>query len=55
MFDLHIGNKNQSNQSLRPWLLLKYFAIPFIENPVSVAGRAYNPAQNPPAGNPRAP
>ncbi len=28
---LVIGNKNYSSWSLRPWLLLKYFAIPFKE------------------------
>ena len=28
---LVIGNKNYSSWSLRPWLLLKQFAIPFEE------------------------
>ncbi len=30
-FTLVIGNKNYSSWSLRPWLLLKYFEIPFNE------------------------
>jgi glutathione S-transferase len=30
-FTLVIGNKNYSSWSLRPWLLLKYFGIPFKE------------------------
>ena len=28
---LIIGNKNYSSWSLRPWILFKYFAIPFQE------------------------
>lgn len=55
MFDLYIGNKNYSSWSLRPWLLLKHFAIPFAEHMVSVAGRDYNPALKPLAGNARVP
>lgn len=31
MYDLHIGNKNYSSWSLRPWLLLKAHRIPFAE------------------------
>lgn len=55
MFDLYLGNKNYSSWSLRPWLLLKHFAIPFTEHMVSVAGRDYNPALKPLAGNARVP
>ena len=55
MFDLYIGNKNYSSWSLRPWLLLKHFGIPFTEHLVSVAGRDYNPALKPLAGNARVP
>jgi hypothetical protein len=35
MFDLYIGNKNYSSWSLRPWLLMKHFGIPFNEHMVS--------------------
>ena len=31
MLTLHIGNKNYSSWSMRPWVLLKHFAIPFRE------------------------
>lgn len=55
MFDLYIGNKNYSSWSLRPWLLMKHFAIPFAEHMVSVAGRDYNAALKPLAGNARVP
>lgn len=55
MFDLYIGNKNYSSWSLRPWLLMQHFAIPFTEHMVSVAGRDYNPALKPLAGNARVP
>jgi glutathione S-transferase len=55
MFDLYIGNKNYSSWSLRAWLLLKHFGIPFTEHMVSVAGRDYNPALKPLAGNARVP
>ncbi len=55
MFDLYIGNKNYSSWSLRPWLLLRHFAIPFTEHMVSVAGRDYNPALKPLSGNARVP
>ena len=53
--DLYIGNKNYSSWSLRIWLLLKHFGIPFREHWVSVAGREYNPALRPLAGNARVP
>lgn len=55
MFDLYIGNKNYSSWSLRPWLLMKHFGIPFCEHLVSVAGRDYNAALKPIAGNARVP
>ena len=55
MFDLYIGNKNYSSWSLRPWLLLRHFAIPFTEHMVSVAGRDYNPELKPLSGNARVP
>lgn len=55
MFDLYIGNKNYSSWSLRAWLLLKHFSIPFREHMVSVAGRDYNPVLKPLAGNARVP
>ena len=53
--DLYIGNKNYSSWSLRPWLLLKHLDIPFQEHMVSVAGRGYNPALLPIAGNAKVP
>lgn len=55
MYDLHLGNKNYSSWSLRPWLLMQHFGIPFVEHMVSVAGRDYNPALKPIAGNARVP
>jgi glutathione S-transferase len=30
-YELHIGNKNYSSWSLRPWVLMKVLAIPFTE------------------------
>ncbi|MEK7737790.1 MAG: glutathione S-transferase family protein [Pseudomonadota bacterium] len=38
MYQLYIGNKNYSSWSLRPWLLLRHFGIPFVERNVQVAG-----------------
>jgi len=55
MLDLYIGNKNYSSWSLRAWLLLKHFGIPFREHMVSVAGRDYNALLKPLAGNARVP
>ena len=55
MLELYIGNKNYSSWSLRAWLLLKHFGIPFTEHLVSVAGRDYNPALKAVAGNARVP
>jgi len=42
-YTLHIGNKNYSSWSLRPWLLLRQAGIPFAEDVVSLrpdAGKA---------------
>lgn len=55
MFDLYIGNKNYSSWSLRPWLLMKHFGIPFAEHMLSVGGRDDNPAIKPISGNARVP
>lgn len=55
MFALYIGNKNYSSWSLRPWLLIKNFGIPFTEHMVSVAWREYIAALKPLAGNARVP
>jgi len=55
MYNLYIGNKNYSSWSLRPWLLMQHFGIPFREHLVSVAGRPFNPALKPLAGNGRVP
>jgi glutathione S-transferase len=42
MYDLHIGNKNYSSWSLRPWVLMRELNIPFNEKLVPFGG-----AQNP--------
>ncbi len=55
MYTLFIGNKNYSSWSLRAWLLMKHFGIGFEERSVSVAGRDYNAALKPLAGNARVP
>ena len=55
MYDLYIGNKNYSSWSLRAWLLMKHFGLPFTEHMVSVAGRDYNATLKPLAGNARVP
>ena len=55
MVDLYIGNKNYSSWSLRTWLLMKHFGLPFTEHMVSVAGRDYNATLKPLAGNARVP
>lgn len=39
MFTLYIGNQNYSSWSLRPWILLKHFAIPFSTVKVSLTGQ----------------
>jgi glutathione S-transferase len=55
MFDLFIGNKNYSSWSLRVWLLMKHFDIPFVEHMESVDGRDNNPRLKDLAGNGRVP
>jgi glutathione S-transferase len=47
-YELHIGNKNYSSWSLRPWVLLKTLGIPFIEHqhyftPDNSAFKAFSP------------
>ncbi len=47
-YELHIGNKNYSSWSLRPWVLLKALDIPFIEHqhyftPDNSAFKAFSP------------
>jgi glutathione S-transferase len=34
MYQLYVGNKNYSSWSLRPWLLMRELAIPFVEHVV---------------------
>jgi len=55
MFDLYIGNKNYSSWSLRVWLLMKHFDIPFVEHMESVDGHGNNPRLKDLAGNGRVP
>jgi glutathione S-transferase len=38
---LHIGNKNYSSWSMRPWLALKWGSIPFEENIIPLGGEGY--------------
>lgn len=42
---LHIGNKNYSSWSLRPWLALKWGAIAFDENVIPLGGEGYGKSQ----------
>ncbi len=42
MYTLYFGNMNYSSWSLRPWLLLRHFAIPFEARPVQVRGSGPN-------------
>ncbi|HQU88620.1 MAG: glutathione S-transferase family protein [Rhodocyclaceae bacterium] len=39
MYALYFGNKNYSSWSLRPWVLMKHFEIPFEEHQVQVSGK----------------
>lgn len=55
MYTLYLGNKNYSSWSLRAWLLFRHLGLPFREEMVSVAGRPFNPALKPIAGNGRVP
>jgi glutathione S-transferase len=50
MYDLYIANKNYSSWSLRPWVLMRELAIPFVErleafaaDPGSQAFRRFSP------------
>lgn len=38
---LHIGNKNYSSWSMRPWLALKWGGIPFQEHIIPLGGEGY--------------
>jgi glutathione S-transferase len=38
---LHLGNKNYSSWSMRPWLALKWGAIPFEERVIPLGGEGY--------------
>lgn len=38
---LHIGNKNYSSWSMRPWLALKWGGVPFQENIIALGGEGY--------------
>jgi glutathione S-transferase len=38
---LHIGNKNYSSWSMRPWLALKWGGVPFEENLIRLGGEGY--------------
>ncbi len=42
---LHIGNKNYSSWSLRPWLALKWGGIPFEEHIIPLGGEGYGMSQ----------
>lgn len=44
MYTLYFGNRNYSSWSLRPWLLMKHFGIPFEERRVAVSGKGANEA-----------
>ena len=54
MYDLHIGNKNYSSWSLRPWVLLTALGIPFNETqhffaPDNSSFRDFSPSARVPA------
>lgn len=42
---LHIGNKNYSSWSMRPWLALKWGGIPFEEHIIPLGGEGYGLSQ----------
>lgn len=42
---LHIGNKNYSSWSMRPWLALKWGRIGFAENVIPLGGEGYGRSQ----------
>ena len=51
MYTLYCGNKNYSSWSLRAWLLLTHFGIPFDERMVSVSGRGVSDDHRQYSGN----
>jgi len=38
---LHVGNKNYSSWSMRPWLALKWAGVGFVENVIPLGGEGY--------------
>jgi glutathione S-transferase len=44
---LHIGNKNYSSWSMRPWLALRWANIPFEENVIPLGGEGYGASKIP--------
>jgi glutathione S-transferase len=44
---LHIGNKNYSSWSLRPWLALRWAGLPFEERVIPLGGEGYGHAKIP--------
>lgn len=42
---LHIGNKNYSSWSMRPWLALKWGGVPFEEHIIPLGGEGYGRSQ----------
>jgi glutathione S-transferase len=42
---LHIGNKNYSSWSMRPWLALKWGGVSFEENTIPLGGEGYGRSQ----------
>lgn len=44
---LHIGNKNYSSWSLRPWLVLRWAGLPFEEHLIPLGGEGYGQARIP--------
>lgn len=51
MYTLYCGNKNYSSWSLRAWLLLAHYGIPFEERMVSVSGRGVSEEHRAYSGN----
>jgi glutathione S-transferase len=47
MNTLHIGNRNYSSWSLRPWLVLKWAGIPFTEHVIPLGGEGYGRGRMP--------
>jgi glutathione S-transferase len=47
MATLHIGNRNYSSWSLRPWLVLRWAGIPFDEDVIPLGGEGYGRARMP--------